>query len=76
MEFRIKDHGKGIPIEHQKKLFQKFYQVDTSVTRKHGGTGLGLAICKEIVNGLKGKIWIKSNEDKGITVFFTQPISN
>ena len=76
VEFRIKDQGKGIPIGQQKKLFQKFYQADTSVTRKHGGTGLGLAICKEIVNGLKGKIWIKSNEDKGITVFFTQPISN
>ncbi len=72
--FTVKDNGKGISKESQKKLFTKFYQVDTSITRKHGGTGLGLAICKGIVEGLGGKIWLESELGKGTNVYFTIPI--
>jgi len=71
--FTIKDNGKGISKEGQKKLFTKFYQVDTSQTRKHGGTGLGLSICKGIVEGLGGKIWLESEVGKGTNVYFTIP---
>lgn len=73
--FYVKDNGIGIPKEKQKELFKKFYQIDTSVTRKHGGTGLGLAICKGIVEGLGGKIWIDDTAEKGTTVCFSLPIS-
>ncbi len=71
--FTVKDNGKGISEEEQKKLFTKFYQADTSMTRKHGGTGLGLAICKGLVEGLGGKIWLESEEGKWTNVFFTIP---
>jgi len=71
--FTIKDNGKGISKEAQKNLFTKFYQVDTSQTRKHGGTGLGLSICKGIVEGLGGKIWLESEVGKGTNVYFTIP---
>jgi len=43
--FSVTDNGTGIPREGQEHLFQKFYKIDTSPTRKHGGTGLGLTIC-------------------------------
>ncbi len=71
--FSVKDNGPGIEPKKQKNLFKKFYQVDTSITRKHGGTGLGLAVCKGIVNGLGGKIWVESQMGKGTTFFFSIP---
>ena len=71
--FSIKDNGIGISKENQKLLFKKFYQIDTSHTRKHGGTGLGLAICKGIVEGLGGKIWVESDIGKGAIFYFSIP---
>ncbi len=71
--FSVKDNGIGISLETQKNLFQKFYQADTSITRKHGGTGLGLFVCKGIVEGLGGKIWLESEVGKGTNVYFTIP---
>jgi signal transduction histidine kinase len=74
--FSVKDDGVGISKEHQEGVFKKFYQVDTSVTRKHGGTGLGLSICKGLVEGLGGKIWINSEEGKGCEISFSIPITS
>lgn len=71
--FSVKDNGVGIPKEKQKDLFKKFYQVDTSLSRKSGGSGLGLAICKGIVEAHGGKIWIESEENVGTTVHFSIP---
>ena len=71
--FWVKDNGPGIPLENQKHLFEKFYQVDSSLTRRHGGVGIGLAICKELVEAMKGRIWVESTEGKGTTFFFTLP---
>jgi len=71
--FTVKDNGKGISEEAQKKLFTRFYQADVSITRRHGGTGLGLAICKGIVEGLGGKIWLESELGKGTNVYFSIP---
>ena len=73
VEFFVSDNGPGISEEHQKHLFKKFYQVDTSVRRKHGGTGLGLSICKGICDGLGGKIWVTSQLDSGSTFYFAIP---
>lgn len=72
--FYVKDNGIGIPQDKQRHLFKKFYQVDTSIKRKHGGTGLGLVICKGIVEGLGGKIWFESKEGEGTIFFFTIPL--
>ena len=69
----VADTGMGISKENVKKLFTKFFQVDTSERRKQGGTGLGLAICKGIIEGHKGKMWVESELGKGATFYFTVP---
>ncbi|MDX1441226.1 MAG: ATP-binding protein [Nitrosopumilaceae archaeon] len=72
--FSVRDNGPGIPKEKQSNIFKKFYQIDTSHTRKHGGTGLGLVICKGITEGLRGKIWLESEFGKGTSFFICLPI--
>jgi len=76
IEFFVQDNGSGMSSEHQKEIFKKFYQVDTSTSRKKGGSGLGLAICKGIIEGLGGKIWVKSKENIQTTFFFKIPIKS
>jgi len=76
VQFYVKDNGPGIPPEMHSLMFKKFYQVDTSSTRKHPGTGLGLVVCKGIVEGLGGKIWFQTGTDKGTTFFFTIPMKS
>ena len=73
IEFFVIDNGSGIPKEKQSNIFKKFYQIDTSATRKHGGTGLGLVICKGIVEGLNGNISLKSEIGKGTSFFIKIP---
>jgi signal transduction histidine kinase len=72
--FSVRDNGPGIPKDKIPDLFKKFYQIDTSLTRKHGGTGLGLAISKGIVEAHGGKIWIDLDYTNGTCVKFTVPI--
>lgn len=71
--FFVNDNGSGISEINQKEIFKKFYQVDTSMSRKRDGSGLGLAICKGITEGLGGKIWIESKENVGSTFYFEIP---
>ncbi len=68
--FSVEDNGVGIPLSEHNNLFKKYYQVDTSVSRKHGGSGLGLAICKGIIESMGGRIWLKSIVGKGTTFYF------
>jgi signal transduction histidine kinase/CheY-like chemotaxis protein len=70
LNFFVKDSGIGIDEEGQKKVFESFDQVDSSVTRKYGGTGLGLAICKSLVGHLGGQLDVESTIGKGSTFFF------
>jgi len=72
--FYVKDNGIGIANDKQKDLFNKFYQIDSSTTRKHGGSGLGLAICKGIVEGMNGLIGVESNIGKGSIFYFSLPL--
>lgn len=74
--FSIIDNGVGIPKEKQQNLFKKFYQIDTSPTRKHGGSGLGLAICKGIVESFGGVIGVKSESGAGSTFYFKIPLKS
>jgi signal transduction histidine kinase/CheY-like chemotaxis protein len=69
----ISDEGRGIPPEHQARIFDRFQQVDASDARDKGGTGLGLAICKSIVERHGGRIWVESEPGRGSTFFFTLP---
>ena len=70
----IKDTGIGISKDEQKKIFDKLYQTDGSITRKYSGTGIGLAIVKSYVEAHGGKIRVKSKKDKGSKFTFTLPI--
>lgn len=74
--FSVEDTGIGIPKPAYHKLFQRFYQVDSWLTRKVGGSGLGLSICKGIVEAMGGKIGFKSKVNKGSTFFFTLPVKS
>ncbi len=69
----VKDNGIGIESEETSKIFNRFYQVDASSTRKYSGTGIGLAISKEIIEAHDGKIWAESEQGKGSTIYFTIP---
>ena len=75
VKFSVEDNGPGIPEDEADNLFQKFYQIDTSVTRKHAGTGLGLVICKGIIEAHGGKIWVEKGYKYGACFIFTLPIS-
>ncbi|MCX6737964.1 MAG: HAMP domain-containing sensor histidine kinase [Candidatus Parcubacteria bacterium] len=73
VEFKIIDQGIGIPFEDQKYIFEKFFRAKNAVKEEDYGTGLGLYITKLILDGMGGKIWFKSQQDKGTTFFFTLP---
>ena len=73
--FSIIDNGVGISENDQKRLFHKFFQVDSSQTRKHGGSGLGLSIAKGIAEGLGGEIGVISSPNNGSTFFVKLPLN-
>ena len=66
-EVRVSDQGIGIPAGELDKVFERFYQVDGSTTRRFGGVGLGLAVAKEIVEAHGGHIWVQSAPGAGST---------
>lgn len=70
----IKDTGIGIPKEKLKKIYDKFYQVESSSVRRFGGIGLGLSIVKEVVDLHNGIIKVKSTEGKGTMFRVLLPI--
>ena len=69
-EFRVIDHGRGVPAAHQCAIFERFRQVDPSDAREKGGAGLGLAICKSIVEQHGGSIGVESEEGAGSAFWF------
>ncbi len=69
----VSDNGPGVPDEFTQRIFERFYQVDTSRSMSEG-TGLGLAICKHIVEAHGGRIWAEGNSKQGGgRFFFTLP---
>lgn len=72
--FSVQDNGIGIPEKDKPRLFDRFYQVDNTSTRKYGGTGLGLAIVKKLVELNNGQLWVESKTGYGSTFYFTVPL--
>jgi signal transduction histidine kinase len=73
LEFFVEDTGIGISYEHQLRIFDRFYQVDSAVSRQYSGTGLGLSICKGYVELLGGVIEVKSESGEGTKFIFSIP---
>ena len=76
LELRVSDHGEGVPDHFRERIFQKFQQADSSVTRRKGGTGLGLSICKAIIEGHGQKITFEPTPGGGATFVFTMALGN
>ncbi len=73
IEVCVEDTGIGMPEEVLERVFERFYQVDPSPTRKYGGIGLGLAIAKEMVHANGGEIRVNSEPGRGSSFCFTLP---
>jgi signal transduction histidine kinase len=70
----VEDTGPGISEADQARIFDKFYQIDPTLTKETAGTGLGLAICKELANLLGGKITLRSAPGNGATFTLHLPL--
>jgi signal transduction histidine kinase len=73
IEVCVSDTGIGIPEDKLDKIFERFYQIDSSPTRRYGGTGMGLAIVKEVVEAHGGRVTVESELGKGSRFCFTLP---
>ncbi len=72
----VSDQGIGIPPDKLEQVFERFYQVNGSSTRRFGGMGIGLALCKAIVEGHGGRIWAESEgEGRGSTFYVALPVA-
>ncbi len=71
--FSVEDNGVGIPLDKADRLFEKFYQVDTTAKRKFGGSGLGLPVSKGIVEAHGGRIWVDKEFKGGAAIRFALP---
>ena len=74
MKVFVQDDGIGIPAKDLPRVFERFFQVEEHLTRRHGGMGLGLAVAKSIVELHGGRIWAESQPARGSTVTFLLPV--
>jgi len=70
----VRDRGIGIALTHQQRIFERFYRVDEAMTRSRDGTGLGLAIAKSLVEGMEGRIALRSKLGEGSLFTVTFPL--
>ena len=70
----VVDTGIGIPADQLERVFDRFYQVESHLTRRHGGMGLGLSIAKSMIEMHSGQIWCESKEGTGSLFCFMLPV--
>ncbi len=70
---KVQDSGVGLSLPDRERIFDRFYQVEDSLTRRHGGLGLGLSIVRGLVELHGGRIWVESTPGQGSTFCFTIP---
>lgn len=75
VRIEVVDTGIGIPQEAQDRIFERFTQADTSVTRRYGGTGLGTTIAKQLVDMMDGQIGVHSREGEGTSFWLEIPFA-
>ncbi len=73
-KLEVRDHGIGVPVAQQTKLFTKFFRADNARTQRPDGTGVGLYLAKKVIDGHDGKLVFSSVEDKGSTFGFRLPL--
>lgn len=74
VEVEVRDQGYGIPLHHQKRIFERFYQVDRSRGGNNGGVGLGLAIVRHVATNHGGEVRVESTEGEGSAFTLAVPI--
>ena len=74
LEIKVRDTGIGIPADQLSKIFDRFYQMDDSNTRKADGSGIGLALVKELLQKMDGSITVKSKPERGTEFILKLPI--
>jgi signal transduction histidine kinase len=70
----VQDDGVGIPAKDLPRIFERFFQVESHLTRRHGGMGLGLSVAKSMIEMHGGRIWVESIEGKGSNFIFILPL--
>lgn len=75
LRIEVVDTGIGIPENVQGRIFERFTQADTSVTRRYGGTGLGTTIAKQLVEMMDGQLGLHSREGEGTSFWFEIPLA-
>lgn len=76
LQVLVKDDGIGISKEHLAHVFDKFAQIENSLSRKVGGSGLGLPIARQLLEAHNGSIWCNSMPDKGSSFYFVVPLAD
>ena len=74
VKVEVEDNGAGIPAIDLPQIFERFYQVESHLTRKHGGMGLGLSVAKAMIDLHGGRIWAESEEGEGSKFIFLLPL--
>jgi two-component system sensor histidine kinase BarA len=74
VQISVADTGIGIPAAERDRVFDAFYQIDSSSTREHGGTGLGLSIVKRLIDAHDGMVRIEDNVPRGSIFIVTLPL--
>lgn len=73
---KVRNDGEPIPSEHQRRVFERFFRVDSGRSKVVGGTGLGLSIVKHVVDTLGGTVSLESNSENGTAFTVRLPLSN